>query len=417
MRVSRRTFGKGLTAVAAASLLPVAAGAQATPIKLGFSIALSGPLAGGGATGLIGMQIWADEVNAAGGILGRPVELVFYDDQSNGSQTPGIYAKLIDVDRVDLLLTPYGTNVSAPIMPLVKQRNRLIFGMLGTGLNSRIQHDRFFCMAPWGPDPELQYRGFVDLGHEKGFKKIAIVAVDGEAQQTAAAGARRVAKEYGMDMVLDLKIPPNTNDLSGAFNQLKNAQPEMIFFSTYPNETVAAIQAIGEVGLPDSVQMLGGGMVGLQYAAILKSLGSKVNGIVNLHTYSVEDTFATDTSRAFQEIYHTRATAQNADPLGHLTAPFWYAAGQVIKTAAEAVGSVDEAAMAEWLHANTVETIVGAIDFGENGEWAENRVLMVQYHDVADNDVDQFRSPGKAVIVHPANLASGELQVPFASMR
>lgn len=417
MRVSRRTFGKGLTAVAAASLLPGVAGAQATPIKLGFSIALSGPLAGGGATGLIGMQIWADEVNAAGGILGRPVELVFYDDQSNGSQTPGIYAKLIDVDRVDLLLTPYGTNVSAPIMPLVKQRNRLIFGMLGTGLNSRIQHDRFFCMAPWGPDPELQYRGFVDLGHERGFKKIAIVAVDGEAQQTAAAGARRVAKEYGMEMVLDLKIPPNTNDLSGAFNQLKNAQPEMIFFSTYPNETVAAIQAIGEVGLPDSVQILGGGMVGLQYAAILKSLGSKVNGIVNLHTYSVEDTFATDTSRAFQETYYTRATAQNADPLGHLTAPFWYAAGQVIKAAAEAVGSVDEAAMAEWLHANTVETIVGAIDFGENGEWAENRVLMVQYHDVADNDVDQFRSPGKAVIVHPTNLASGELQVPFASVR
>ena len=417
MDISRRTFNLGLAAAAAGSALPGIACAQGAPIKIGFSIALSGPLAGGGATGLIGAQIWADEINAAGGLLGRPVELVFYDDQSSGAQAPGIYAKLIDVDRVDLLLSPYGTNISAPIMPLMKQRSRLVLGMLGTGLNTSIQHDRFFSMAPWGPDPELQYRGFLDLGNDKGFKKIAIVAVDGEAQQTAAAGARRVAQEYGMELVLDLKIPPNTNDLSGAFNQIKGVNPEMIFFSTYPNESVAAVRAIGEVGVPDSVQMLGGGMVGLQYAALLKSLGSKVNGIVNLHTYSVEDTFATDVSRAFQENYYTRAMAQNADPLGHLTAPFWYAAGQVIKASAEGVGSVDEGKMADWLRSNTIDTIVGPITFGANGEWAENRVLMVQYQGVVDNDLEQFRKPGRVVIVHPANYASGELRVPFSAAR
>jgi ABC-type branched-subunit amino acid transport system substrate-binding protein len=139
------------------------------------------------------MQIWREHVNAGGGILGRPVELVVYDDQSNGATAPGIYTKLLDVDKVDLLLSPYGTNISAPIMPLMKQRNRLVFGMLVTGINTKLGHDRFFAMGPWGPDPKLSYRGFIDLGHEQGFKTLAILAADAEFQQNVAEGGRSLA--------------------------------------------------------------------------------------------------------------------------------------------------------------------------------------------------------------------------------
>lgn len=417
MTINRRKFATGMMVGAAAATLPSRVFAQAKPIKVGFSIAQTGPLAGGGKTGLIGFEIWRDHVNAAGGVLGRPIEIIAYDDQSSGSRSPGIYAKLMDVDQVDLLLTPYGTNISAPIMPLMKQRNRLVFGMLATGLNTKLNHERFFCMAPWGPDPELQYRGFVDLGKEQNCKTIAILAADGEAQQTAAAGARRMANEYGMKIVLDHTFPPNTNDFTSAFNQIKQAAPEIVFVSSYPSESVAVVRAISEVGLPDSVKMFGGGMVGLQYASILEALGSRMNGIVNLHTYSVEKTFEFPGSAEFQKVYYDRATAAKVDPLGHLTAPYWYAAGQVIKKSTEAVGSLDEGAIAKWLKANTIDTIVGPIQFGDKGEWSENRVLMVQYQNVADKNIEQFRYPGKAVIVHPPRYRSGELRVPFAKAR
>src|SRR5204863_9945721 len=86
----------------------------ADPIKIGFSMAMTGALASGGKVMLLALKIWEEDVNARGGLLGRPVALVYYDDQSNGSLVPGIYAKLIDVDKVDLVVSSYGTNVAAP---------------------------------------------------------------------------------------------------------------------------------------------------------------------------------------------------------------------------------------------------------------------------------------------------------------
>src|SRR5215510_8255766 len=91
---------------AAAALFAAPAQAQAPsgePIKIGFSMALTGPLAANGKQALLGMKIWEEEMNAKGGLLGRPVKLFYYDDQSNPSTVPGIYTKLLDVDKVDLV--------------------------------------------------------------------------------------------------------------------------------------------------------------------------------------------------------------------------------------------------------------------------------------------------------------------------
>src|SRR3974390_3904287 len=101
----RETLAIAGTALAAIAL-PVAA--QSTnPIKIGFTMALSGGLAGGGKAALLAYQIWAEELNAKGGLLGRKVELVYYDDQSNPAGVPAIYTKLLDVDKVDMLLSGY----------------------------------------------------------------------------------------------------------------------------------------------------------------------------------------------------------------------------------------------------------------------------------------------------------------------
>ena len=102
----------GLLGLTALAFAPTVASAQSgNPITIGFAMSLTGPLAANGKQALLGMQIWEEEINAKGGLLGRPVKLVYYDDQTNPSTVPGIYTKLLDVDKVDLVVGPYATNM------------------------------------------------------------------------------------------------------------------------------------------------------------------------------------------------------------------------------------------------------------------------------------------------------------------
>src|SRR6185295_5647931 len=112
----------------------------ADPIKVGFSMALTGSVAPNGKQILLALEIWRDDVNAKGGLLGRPVELVYYDDQSNPSNVPTIYSKLITVDKVDLVLGPYATNMIAAAMPVLMQSNKTTIGMLGVNINRQFNY-------------------------------------------------------------------------------------------------------------------------------------------------------------------------------------------------------------------------------------------------------------------------------------
>src|SRR6202166_5433201 len=101
----------------------------AEPIKIGFGMGLTGGLAANGKAALLAMKIWEEETNAKGGLLGRPVQLIYYDDQSNPSTVPGIFTKLLDVDKVDLIIGGYGTAQIAPALPIVIQRNKVFIGL------------------------------------------------------------------------------------------------------------------------------------------------------------------------------------------------------------------------------------------------------------------------------------------------
>ncbi len=123
----------------AAATAPVAA-QSGDPIKIGFSLALTGPLAPNGKQALLGAKIWEEEINAKGGLLGRKVELVNYDDQSNPANIPGIYTKLLDVDKVDLIIGPYGTNLVAPAIPVVMPEGKLLIGLFALDANSEFHY-------------------------------------------------------------------------------------------------------------------------------------------------------------------------------------------------------------------------------------------------------------------------------------
>src|ERR1700736_5041516 len=135
MRIERRTFNK-LALAGAATGFVGSARAQAKPLTIGFGMALTGGLAPNGKAALLAMQIAEEDINARGGLLGRPVKLVYYDDQSNPSTVPGLYTKLLDVDKVELIIGGYATNMLAPAMPVVMQRNKLFIGLLGLAVNT-----------------------------------------------------------------------------------------------------------------------------------------------------------------------------------------------------------------------------------------------------------------------------------------
>ena len=149
-QMRRKVIGTGGAGLLAASMPASMAFAQGAPIKIGMSMPQTGGLGAGGQAALIGLRMWIEDVNARGGMLGRKVDLIVYDDQSNGANTPGIYTKLIDVDKVDLLIAPYATNVTAPIMPMVKERGLLLMGNFSFQVNAKVQHDMWFNNAPGG---------------------------------------------------------------------------------------------------------------------------------------------------------------------------------------------------------------------------------------------------------------------------
>src|ERR1700736_5566358 len=144
-------------AAAFALIAPFAAPAHAQwgePIKIGFSMALTGPLSPNGKQALLGMKIWEEETNAKGGLLGRPVKLVYYDDQSNPSTVPGIYTKLLDVDKVDLVVGGYATNMVAPAMPVVIQKKKTFISLFALDVNAPFKYPKYFSVLPAGPRPK-----------------------------------------------------------------------------------------------------------------------------------------------------------------------------------------------------------------------------------------------------------------------
>jgi branched-chain amino acid transport system substrate-binding protein len=405
--------------LAAALATPLVARAQpsGTPVRIGFSIAQTGALAAGGRPSLLARQIWMQDVNSRGGLLGRPVELVFYDDQTSAATSPGIYAKLLDVDRVDLLYGPYGTPVQAPIIPLARQRNKLLFGNFSFRANEEARYERYFNIAPFGATPDAWPGAFVKLAHRRGYRRLAIMMADAEGTVALGAGARETARALGMEVVYDQRYPFNTVDFTSVLRAVRGARPEAVFVASFPNESASIVRNVGEIGVGNTVQMFGGGMVGLQFAPVLEGLGEAVNGIVNFQTFVPEPTMDFPGIRDFISRYATQARAANVDVLGFYLAPFNYAMGQVLEAAVRAVGSLDDDALARHMRQATFQTVVGNVAFGPTGEWREPRMVQVQFQGVRGNDVEQFRQVGRQVIVEPPELASGELRVPFERSR
>jgi len=418
--IRRQLFAAALGGIAtrlvAAALLAATAtaGLAAQPLKIGFSMALTGGLAGAGKAALIAMEIWRDDVNKAGGLLGRPVEFVYYDDATNPATVPGIYTKLLNVDKVDLVVSSYGTNEIAPAMPIVMRKQLVFPSLFGLAVNDQFNYNRYFQIMPAGPEPKLDWsRGFFELAKaQKPMPKtVAIIAADSEFALNAAAGARANAKKAGFNIVYDKTYPPGTPDFTPIVRAIQATNPDLIYVASYPPGSVGITKAAHEVGL--KAKMMGGGMVGLQFAAIQKNLGPLLENIVNYDFWVPAPTLNFPGVNEFLKKYQEQAKGKGVDPLGHYLPPYAYAYMQVLGQAVEATKGLDHRKLAAYMHSHTFKTVVGDVAFGKNGEWAKTRVLMVQFRNIKPNDMAQFAQPGSRVVLYPKDWKSGNIVYPY----
>lgn len=403
----------GVALILAQVLTPTVARA-AEPIKIGFSMALTGALAGAGKAALIAMEIWRDDINKQGGLLGRQVEFVYYDDATSPSKVPGIYTKLLNIDDVDLVVSSYGTNEISPAMPIVMRKGLVFMSLFGLAVNDRFSYDRYFQIMPAGPVPKVDWsRGFFDLAMAQNPKpkSIALLAEDAEFARNAVSGARINAEKAGLNIVYDKTFPFGSSDLTPVIRAIKASGAELIYIGSYPHGSVGLVKAANELDL--RAKMFGGGMVGLQFASIQKNLGPMLNNIVNYDFWVPEPTLKFEGVEAFLEKYQAAAKGKKVDPLGHYLPPYAYAYLQILGQAVNAVGSLDQKAIAEYIHANTFKTVVGPVAFAKNGEWAETRTLQIQFRDIEPNNLEQFKYAGKRIVLYPKSVKSGDIVYPY----
>jgi branched-chain amino acid transport system substrate-binding protein len=351
-------------------------------------------------------------------LLGRPVKLIYYDDQTNPSTVPGIYTKLLDVDKVDLVVGPYATNMIAPAMPVVIQKGKVFVAVFGLAVNSEFNYPKYFAMIPTGQNTKPSFtEGFFDVAAKQNPRPTtaAIVAADAEFARNACEGARENAKKNGFNIVYDRTYPPSTTDFTPIIRAIQATNPDVVNICSYPPDSVGMVRTINEVGFKP--KMVGGAMVGLQATAIKTQLGPLLNGFVNYETWVPSKQMMTPEVETFLKEYQSRAGAEGVDPLGYYLGTWGYAYIELLGKAVEGAKSLNDDKIAEYIRNNPIKTLLGEVKFGKNGEWTDSGMMQVQYHSVKSNALDQFRGMDTQTVVHPPRLETGKVIYPFEKAR
>jgi branched-chain amino acid transport system substrate-binding protein len=388
------------------------------PIRIGYCLSLTGPLASNGKTARLAHQIWEQDVNRKGGLLGRKVEMICIDDQTNPKLVPEIYQRLLDDEKVDLVIGGYGDNSVSPAMPLIIDRNRYLIALMALAVNASFGYANYFVMIPTGPQPnEALTEGFFKLaaGQTPKPESMAILAADAAFSKSPVLGAKTHADKYGFRLVSEDRYPLSTTDLVPFIRSLKPVNPDILFLCSYLNDSVGLLRAINEVGLEPRI--VGGAMIGPQNGSIKAQLGPLLNGLVNYEYWLPVQKMMFPGVSEMMAKYQSLAKNAGADPLGYYVAPQAYAQMQIVEQAIAGTGSLDDAKLAQFTRDASFKTVVGDVKFGKGGGWSEARVLEVQYQSIKGADLSEFKDAKTQAVVWPPSLASGALIYPYAEAK
>jgi branched-chain amino acid transport system substrate-binding protein len=379
---------------------------SARPITIGYCLSLTGPLASNGWAARLAHEIWEQDVNRKGGLLGRPVQMICVDDETDQVKVPGIYKQLLDDEKVDLVVGGYGDNSVAPAMSVT---------LMALASNTSHNYVNFFVMIPTGPNPsEGLTEGFFELAATQLPKPetMAILAADALFAKSPVAGAKKLANTHGFRIIADEEYDLSTMDFGPAISKLKAADPDILFMCSYLKDTVGILRAVDALGLAPKI--VGGAMIGPQNGKVKSELGPLLNGAVNYEYWLPAPKMMYPGVGEMIQKYQARAGAVGADPLGYYVAPQAYAQMQIVEQAITGTASLDDEKLAQFTRENTFSTILGDVKFGSGGTWSEARVLQVQYRDIPNNDLANFKDTRAQAVVWPSHLASATLIYPYA---
>jgi branched-chain amino acid transport system substrate-binding protein len=327
---------------------------------------------------------------------------------------PGIYTKLLDVDKVELVVSGYATNMIAPAMPIVMQKKKTFVSLFGLDVNGEFKYPNYFSVIPTGPKTKPSFtEGLfqVALAQTPKPTTVALVAEDAEFSRNACDGARTNSKEAKLKIVYDKTFPPGTADFSPIVRAVQATNADIVVVCSYPLSSVGIVLAVKEANY--NPKIIGGAMVGLQATVFKQKLGSKLNGIVNYETWVPSEKMMAPAAEFFKK-YQARAGAEGVDPLGYYLGGWGYAYLDVLKQGIEGAKSIEDAKIADALRKASLKTIMGDFKYGPGGEWTTSNMMQVQYHDVKDgNDIEQWRGMAVQTVVTPPSLATGKVIYPY----
>jgi len=406
MRATRRLMPAAVAAASALSLSaclasPEQGGSKAddpdAPIVVGVSLPLTGDFAEPGKGVQRGYEAWAAHVNENGGLLGRQVELIIVDDQSNADRVASDYERLINQDGVDLIFGPFSTRLVVPAAQVAQDYGFLFVEPAGAAAEVFEQgFDNLFYAAPAIADDHYDHLAeyVLALPEDERPETVAVASMDDPFAQGTAYGLRDKLAEAGVEVVVDEVYPPNTTDFSGIAAKIADSEADLLIVGSQYQDGVNLVVALQQQGYQPQMAAISGAPTNAEFP---EAIGEKTEGILAPTGYT--PTAPYPSNQEFVEFYE----AEHGSPPAEDEANAW-TTGQVVAAAVEAVGCADPSAECQeqlvgWLKENEVETVVGPLSWDAQGR-PQSAHLIQQYVDgeieiVLPDDVKE------ADLVHP----------------
>ena len=357
----RKGLPLAAAALAAASCLIASAGAKAQDkVTIGYATSKTGPFAGGASvTTLPNYQLWAKEVNAAGGLMigGKrvPIEVVEYDDRSNSEEAVKAVERLATQDKVDFILSPWGTGQNLAVAPIM---NRLGYPHLAATTNTNRAPElakRWANATFWLGLPSDISINLVDLlaklrGERKIGQKVAMISVSDQFGIELSTAARDAFTKAGFDLVYDKSYPAGTQDLQPLLKDAMAAGPDVFAAFSYPPDTLGLTDTAKVLGFNPKVFFVG---VGTAFPVFKQRFGANTEGVLGIGGWNAD-------SPALKDYFkrHVEATGREPD---RWASPITYATLQVLQQAIERVGKVDRAAVIQEIATGSFDTVIGKV--------------------------------------------------------
>jgi branched-chain amino acid transport system substrate-binding protein len=367
--------------------LPLPAAAQ-TPIKIGASMSVTGTYAKPGSYQKEGYDVCIDELNAKGGLLGRKVELVIYDDQSQPATAVKLYEKLITEDKVDAVMGPYSSAVSEAVANVTEKYKKVMVAPLAatTSIFKKGRKYIFMVITP----AENYLDGLIDMAAKRGLKTVAIINEDTLFPKASAAGTAEAAKKRGMPVVLQEAYPKGNTDFSALLVKIKAANPDVIAAGTYFDDAVAITRQMKELNVTPKMFGLTVGGDLPEFYDLLKQNAEYVYGSTQWDEplpYPGQKEFLAAYTKKFKH-----------EPSYHAAAG--YAGCLIYGEAVKRAGTLDADKVREQLLKMEIKTAFGDYKVDADGFQVAHKMVMLQWQD------------GKRVVVWPDDLAGGKARYP-----